>query len=518
MFRRFSTNARKELLSKYLTSFWKNAPAAILILCIALSATACGDGGLPAVHSPTAPAADPTSIRLARSTPTSRPSSTQGKATAASTTAAKPLGIDAARLKGVQIQFWYVRPERLRSSQLPDTARSLVDAFNRTNTWGIKVEAVAQEDYAAISDQIETNLYGSLPDVITAYSYQAARLDSASRVLVDLAPYVVEPKWGWTEQERLDFIPLFWGQDLSDGKRLGVPVFRSAQVLYYNQTLARELGYTTPPATPQEFKKQACGAIAGAAAGAGGTSPKGTPGAASQGAGWAISTDPLTMAGWVYAFGGGIAASAGGYELDTNETRAAAAFLRDLYDSGCAWDPDGFNSMQEITSKRALFFSGSLTSLAALQAAGQKSGQKDEWAILPFPSLQGSPVIVAYGPSLVMVHSTPEKQLAAWLFMKWMAAPENQAHWVQEQGLLPTRASVAALTGNYAASHPQWSVVSGLLSRAQVEPASASWGIVRIALQDAGAQLFSPEFSPKQIPDLVKMLDQTAKELDEQVR
>ncbi|PIZ25991.1 MAG: ABC transporter substrate-binding protein, partial [Chloroflexi bacterium CG_4_10_14_0_8_um_filter_57_5] len=45
-------------------------------------------------------------------------------------------------------------------------------------------------------------------------------------------------------------------QDPVNGQRLGAPAQRSARFLFYNQTWARELGFSAPPATADEFRQQ----------------------------------------------------------------------------------------------------------------------------------------------------------------------------------------------------------------------------------------------------------------------
>jgi len=113
---------------------------------------------------------------------------------------------------------------------------------------------------------------------------------------VDLNPYANDPIWGFSRQEQADFYPAFWEHDLSDGKRLGVPAQRSGQLLLYNTTWARQLGFDAPPPHPKQFKEQACTAaqanLADEEAGNDGTG------------GWMISAEYPVMLSWIYAFGG----------------------------------------------------------------------------------------------------------------------------------------------------------------------------------------------------------------------
>jgi len=68
------------------------------------------------------------------------------------------------------------------------------------------------------------------------------------------------------------------------------------------------------------------------------------------------------------------------------------------------------------------------------------------------------------------IESTPEQQLASWLFVRWLLSPQIQQKWVEVTGLFPLRTSALDLLSGYKDSHPQWSAAIGLLPQAQIEP------------------------------------------------
>lgn len=59
------------------------------------------------------------------------------------------------------------------------------------------------------------------------------------------------------------------------------------------------------------------------------------------------------------------------------------------------------------------------------------------------------PVLNVYGGSLAVCKSTPEQQLAAWLFIKWFTEPEQQERWVQGSNYFPVRKSTARQLQSY---------------------------------------------------------------------
>jgi multiple sugar transport system substrate-binding protein/sn-glycerol 3-phosphate transport system substrate-binding protein len=127
-------------------------------------------------------------------------------------------------------------------------------------------------------------------------------------------------------------------------------------------------------------------------------------------------------------------------------------------------------------------------------------------------------VVIIHGPELMLARTTPERQLAAWLFARWLISPEIQSRWMRADGSCPVRAATLSLLTDYAAAHPQWASLVALIDNARVEPAYASWEIVRWVFADAAAQLFSSTFAADGIPDLLKDLEQTSNEANVQIR
>jgi ABC-type glycerol-3-phosphate transport system substrate-binding protein len=228
-----------------------------------------------------------------------------------------------------------------------------------------------------------------------------------------------------------------------------------------------------------------------------------------------LSTEYPAMTGWIDAFGGEITSADGsGYRFDTPEAEQAFHFLRELYDQGCAWLPESDPPETEFASRYGLFTPGSVTGIPHQSLVFERLGSRDEWTVLPFPSPQGEPAISVYGPSFEILKSEPERQLAAWLFIKWLTLPENQAQLAQASGSFPTRRSGQEYLDAFAGRYPQWAAAQDLIQYAHPEPTFQSWTTVRWAVSDAATQLFRYYFTIDQVPSLVKLLQETAEELD----
>jgi multiple sugar transport system substrate-binding protein len=396
-------------------------------------------------------------------------------------------------LQGVTLRFWHTSTQDREYALL-----SLINEFNASNEYGIIVTAFGHgsELYTDVSEAIPT---GDLPNVTVAYNNQLKSWDNYGGVIVDLDDYLFDPEWGFSDAELSDFYPAFWNQDVVAGVRLGLPFYRSAMVLFYNQSWAQELGFDAPPSTPAEFEEQACAAAEANNNGTGG---------------WIVSSDIGTISSWIFAFSGELVKPDGsGYLLDTPETESAFSFLRGLLDAGCAWFPGVQYPNEEFVTRLGLFATSSVAGIPFQQRAFEDEGSRDRWTVIPFPGVDGEPVIDVYGPSYAIFESTPQQQLASWIFIKWISEPQNQARWVEASNYFPSRASTLDYLVEHLAANPQYTAAEALIPYSRYEPSYGSWGVARWAVSDYGEQLFSPEFRGDQIPAMLAELDVTLAEI-----
>lgn len=416
------------------------------------------------------------------------------------------LGVSKADLRGQEINFWYV-------GSPSDEIGLMVDTFNSTNSWGIKVTAQAFAGYGELTETLDsTQQQDKLPDLLTGYNYQAARWDSDGRKLLDLTNYVDDPIWGLSDEEQADFYPVFWWQDVDarSKKRYGVPFRRDGLVLFYNVTWAKELGFSKPPATTRDFERQACAAAA--------ANNKDQNGGNNGTGGWIISSDPSTLTAWLLAFDASLLDTNGRYAFRSPEATQTLEFLKKLGDEGCAWQSTYAQPNQEFAERKALLITATSGGLSGQQQAMWELENGDEWQVIPYPGVSGEPVVVVRGPGLNVLPSTPASQLAAWLFARWLISPESQARRIAAEGGFPTRVSTLEQLKSYARANPQWQQAVNLVDNARSEPSDASWAMVRWTLSDTIEQLYAPNFTIKDIPDMLKLLDQLAVEAGVQYR
>ena len=74
-----------------------------------------------------------------------------------------------------------------------------------------------------------------------------------------------------------------------------------------------------------------------------------------------------------------------------------------------------------------------------MQTAAKETGKEaDVWGVAAIPHTTTDPVQNIYGGDIMVTVTTPEQQLAGWLFIKWFTSPEIQAKWDMISGYFPT--------------------------------------------------------------------------------
>lgn len=362
---------------------------------------------------------------------------------------------------------------------------AMVEEFNAGNPWGITVEASNQGSYGDIYNKMIAGIQaGEVPNLVVAYQNNSAAYFQAGGLVENMDVYVTDPTWGYNEAEVADFVPGFYTQDYTpDGSaRIGFPPNRSTEALYYNMTALQELGYDAPPASWEEFREMACA-----------FTEQGWSGYEGDDAiGYTIRTDASYVAAATFALGGEIFEE-GAFVYNNPETIEAVQFMVDLYNEGCAeLVAEQFGDQNNLTAGKALFYVGSSSGLPFIrQGVEEAFAEPFDWGMTFIP-YSDVPVQNVYGASVSIPATTPEAQLAAWLFIRWFSEPEQQAKWAEISNYFPVRFS--AQEGMQAAfeDFPQygqsWELIQG---ETKVEPQLASYDAIRNEVRAAFDTLLS---------------------------
>jgi multiple sugar transport system substrate-binding protein len=343
----------------------------------------------------------------------------------------------------------------------------MTDDFNASNEWNITVVGEYQGDLEALYARVTAGLpTGQLPSLVMTDPSLAAAYAAQDAALA-LSPYLESKKWGFTRTELDDF---FSSALTSEGlpqfknEHFSFPSCRSLQILYYNADWLKELGYDAPPQTWDEFREIAC------------TASKPADGLY----GLEFGMDSSLFVSLLVTQDAAILnESATIYTMGGAQGQAALQFLQDLIQDGCAlWETEE-GPLADFGAGKVLFTVGSTVELPAYRRVIAEDANFD-WSLSVLPHTREEAVVGVYGTSLTILRGTPKEQLAAWLFIKWLAEPEQQARWSQETGCFPTRRSALDAMDDYLAEQPQYSLASQLLeSEWGAEPAVTAYATCR---------------------------------------
>jgi len=459
----------------------KRNPSWVYVLAlVSLVVTACTAGNV-STPTPGSKTVNPT-----RKTPT-----------ATSTISTNQIGIKAESLKGVQILV-----ATAYSGPFETEFNDQLAQFNTVNPWGIVVYSQPSDSLNSLFESVSASL-GSKdqPDLVITLPEQVMEWDSKGNV-IDLAPYMGDEQYGLDAQTMADFEPIFLAQTWNERGQLGLPATISAQFLYYNQTWAGELGFNHAPLSSAEFRAQACAAN---------QSFRKDRDLQNDGyGGWIVNTNPQAMLAWMRAFGGEVVKD-GNYTFTNKANQSSLEFLKKLYDDNCAFISTEPTPYSAFAARSALFITADLAEIGYQNLDFEQAGNKDQWTVIPFPGQNNQ--LVAEGPYYAILRSTPEKQLAAWLFVRWLLSTENQVNWVKGTGMFPLRSSAFGALIDYGSSHKQWQTASGYMDELSLQPALASWRKARLVLGDGAEYMFRTNLKLDQIPAVLMQMDSTVREL-----
>ena len=400
--------------------------------------------------------------------------------------------------QGQKIVFWY-QHTREREQALQE----LIADFNQTNRYGIEVRGEYVGRYGDIYNKMNVGIQsGSLAaSLVVAYQNQALAYHQANGI-VDITPYMDSPKWGLSPEERSDYVQAFLEQDNVGGVQIGFPPNRSIELLYYNFDWLRELGYDGPPATWDDFAAMCRRAK---------EQPFSKNEDPVRSLGFLLDVDTSRLAAMVFSRGGDLVDATGTtYALDSPEVKAALELMQELTQDGAidiAGERDA--ELNEFVTGQILFSQDSSTGLPFYKSGIEDSGLAFEWGVTHPPQTGSRPVVDIYGASVSICVGTPEEQLAAWLFLKWFTAPEQQARWVRASNYFPVRKSTARELESYFEKNPHYGVAFGMLDYGKSEPTMAGYQQVRRLIQEAMVETIEGGDIEQVLEELQRTANQT---------
>ena len=295
---------------------------------------------------------------------------------------------------------------------LQEILNTAIADFNKIYP-NITVNHATYGDYDGVRDQIKTEIpVGNQPNLAYCYPDHVALYNVAGAV--QPLDSLINGKYGFTEEEKADFIQAYYneGTAFGDGKMYTLPVSRSTEVLYYNETFFQKHNLTVP--TTWEEMEAVCRQIKA-------IDPNCIPLGYDSEANWFI-----TMC---EQYGSEYTSTEGEKFLFDNDTNKA--FVKMFQ----GWYKEKLVTTQELSGgytsdlfkgkdsgTRCYMCIGS-TGGATYQQPTQTNGKFDfEVGITTIPQVNPEqPKVISQGPSLcIFKKQNAQEVLASWLFAKFL--------------------------------------------------------------------------------------------------
>jgi ABC-type glycerol-3-phosphate transport system substrate-binding protein len=374
-------------------------------------------------------------------------------ATAAPTTEA-----DIAITGPVSLTLWHA----LTGDPQKGALEAAVKKFNDANGLGITITPVVQGNYTQLYQKTLGAIQaGSLPEIVHAYESQVADYQKAD-VVIDLEPYMNSTKNGLTKTSQDDIYKPYFDTNRFPqyGNRLlSFPFTKSLFVMYTNDDVLKSSGVSAPK-TWTEFEAAVQKATVKDASGK------------TTRYGWAQPLDASNFNGWVMSMGGNImSADNKTVAWDGKEGLAVLQMMDRMWKGGYAYTPTGFDWQSDFAQGKLAFTMGS-TSSRPFIAGAMKTPVN--WTVgLPPQTDPTKGRTVMYGANVAVLKSTPQKQLASWLFVKWFSDAPQTADWGTKSYYMPVRRAAAndeALKSYWGSKDPQGKQAFDVIGSTVPEP------------------------------------------------
>jgi multiple sugar transport system substrate-binding protein len=310
------------------------------------------------------------------------------------------------------------------------TLRTLIDDFNEQHSGEIRVEwREMPADSGTYFDQIRTEFQagGGDIDVIVGDVIWPAQL-AANGWIVDLSDR-------FPEEERQAFLDGPIEANTYEGGIYGVPWFTDAGMLYYRRDLLEEAGLDPeqPPQTWSELKDMAQQV----------QEQTGTQfGFLFQGSNYEGGT--VNALEYIWTHGGDVLNARGDeVTIASPESVAGLATARSMIEDGVS--PQAVANYAE-TETHSTFLRGEAIFARNWPYMYGLAGTEDfpdvtpeQIGVAPLPAGEGGESFSGLGGWNFLVNAASDKQDAAWTFIEYMSAPEQQKRFALGGSFLPTR-------------------------------------------------------------------------------
>ena len=401
--------------------------------------------------------------------------------------------LDQAKSKPVEIVMWH---SMQRANE--ETLQKLTDQFNASQS-DVKVKLLNTTSYTDTFTKYRAGLTsGDLPDIVQLEDTSLQSIVDSQSV-VPISACIKADKY-----DTSDFIPRVLDYYTVQKTLYGMPFNVSNPVLYYNKQAFQKAGLDPekPPTSLDEVRAASEKLV--------------SSGATKYG--YAVKLDPWYLEQWLakagnpYVNNGNGRAKRATKVVFQNKTgQEIFSWLDSMVNDKLALNtgtPEGanINNLLAIGNDNAAMTIDTSANLGSiLQVLGGGQFPNVTIGVAPMPGPVGKGGVLVGGAALYMPQkSSPEKQAAAWKFIKFLDEPANQATWSAGTGYAPLRTSAVtqpvlealwAKSPEFKVSYDQ--LVTGVNNVATAGPVIGPYLEVRDAVQNAMTVMLSSSVTPK---------------------
>ncbi len=404
-----------------------------------------------------------------------------------------PLAVLKQATKPVQITVWH---SMARANE--QILQSMTNKFN-SSQGAVQVKLINQIDYVQTFNKYKSGLAsGDLPDIVQLQETDQQQMVDTGTVL-PAAVCAKADKYSFSDYE-----PRVVNYFTIKGSLYAMPFNTSSPILYYNKRAfsAAGLDPDKPPTTFAELRQDAVKLKAN-----GVSAPLG------------LKVEPGFFEHWMAKAGqlyvdqrNGRQGRATKTVFDDKAGRSIFTWLAGMVKDGLATTNPAlgtgtFDNLLGIRSgshAMAIDTSAALATVEQVLAAGNDPNVELGVAPMPGPTSPKGGVLNSGGELFIVNKSKPEKQAAAWQFVKFLDDPAQQTAWAIGTGYLPIRKTSAASQEmkDYWAKNPTYKVafdqlVGGVNSAVTAGSVIGNFKGVRDAVQDAENSMFLEGKDPK---------------------
>ena len=372
------------------------------------------------------------------------------------TRAAQPL-----RPENQEIVLWHDYEGAQRDALLAQ-----IDEFNAVNPWHIVVVPEYHGNYTQLLQDLRSaRQSAAMPELAIL---DPSDVWTFGEAIAPLQPYVNDARFGLTQEDLADLFPamLDMTRDPKEKGLISFPLGGEGVVLVYNVDRLASQNYFTPPSSWPLFK-EVCEATT--------RDSTGDNRVDVYGFGFDPRADYATA--WLNSRGGSILSDDGTHTtFNSEEGVRTLKTLQDTAQSGCVLR-SGENAIRDFARGKVSMIFAQTTQLPEIFNAVEARGGF-RWSVAPVPYGKRDPSLTISGPAWVMFKSTPARQLATWLFIRWFSETPQAAQWARLTGLLPLRQSSGQGLAHEFATNTGLKVAFDLLEVARAQPDIPQWGAI----------------------------------------